>query len=286
MSAKTGKIKFYAGIVLLALLTFVLAGCANESRRLVSEGDRRYAAGDSYGAVRLYSQALKADPKNKIAREKHDRLKAQLEQQSQQAMGLLALLLSFLFVIWFFFRYLPGKSQVGTWLACRFGSVTGIFSWREAEELKPEMQKTVELLLQKRIYSYLKPISKILFEFMQLRDLFLARQMRCKCLDRIESEECDRLERLAGEIKSEKNAAEIRESAAKFRIKIAQQREKIRRFGEDFVQQRKALLAYLIDLRTRLDLEETFDGRSELNRLTRQIAGLKKTFVAAEKAWE
>lgn len=286
MSAITDKIKIIAGIVLLALLTFVLAGCANDSRRLVSEGDRRYAEGDSYGAIRLYSQALKADPNNRTAREKHDRLKAQLEQQSQQAMGLLALLLFFLAFIWFFFRYLPGKSRTGTWLACRFASVTGIFSWREAEELRPEVQKTVALLRQKRIYSYLKPVSKILFEFMQLRDLVLSGQKRCKNLDRIEKDELQRLERLAGEIKNAKAAADIRETSLKYREKIAQQRKKISSFAEDFVQQRKALAIYLINLRTRLDLEESFDGRSELYRLSRQIESLKKTFVTAEKAWD
>lgn len=286
MSAKTGKIKFFAGIVLLALLTFVLAGCADESRRLVSEGDRRYAAGDGYGAMKMYSQAVKADPNNRIAREKHDRLKAQLEQQSQQTLGFLALLLLFFSFIWFVFRYLPGKSLTGVWFACRFGNVTGIFSWREAEELRPEVQKTVALLLQKRIYSYLKPISKILFEFMQLRDLCISGQKRCQNLDRLEKEELQRLDRLAGEIKNAKAAAEIREAAVKYRAKIEQQREKIRIFGEDFVQQRKALSVYLINLRTRLDLEESFDGRSELNRLTRQIESLRKTFVAAEKAWE
>ena len=278
-------LRVVAMVALAAVLAIFLGGCEMSADSLIAHGDRYLAAGDQQKALRAYQEARKVDPNNQTARRKAQELQDSIDRENLEK---LQMLLTSLFawgalptvVLLWLSRHPGGKKMLH-----RFRMLTGLYSWHEAKEVKKDFQQTVDFLMRKGVHSYLEPLADILREFLLMRDAYVRSRQRLQQLDRILAEDVTRLDEISGSVKDQAFRSEIKNSAGSYRRRIEQQKAEIIEFKEKFVEEKQHLCGFLINLRTRLDLDESFDGRHEIERLTHKLAGIRKTFQSAESTW-
>lgn len=277
------RVVFIAAVA--AILAACLSGCETTADALIARGDRYLAAGEQQNALRAYQEARKIDPQNQTARRKAQELQDTIDCENLEKLQILLTSLFALgalpaFVLLWISRHPRGKE-----LLHRFRMLTGLYSWHEAKDVKEDFQQTVDFLVRKKVHSYLEPLADILREFLLMRDAYVRGRQRLQQLDRILAEDVTRLDEISGSVKDQAFRNEIRNSAVSYRRRIEQQKAGIIEFNEKFIEEKQQLCGFLINLRTRLDLDESFDGRQQIKRLTYKIAGIRKTFQSAESTW-
>lgn len=272
-------------VALAAVLAICLSGCEMSADSLITHGDRYLASGDQQKALQAYQQAIKVEPNNQEARRKAQELQDSIDRENLEK---LQTLLTSLFacgalpavlLLWVS-RHPRGKRMLH-----RFKMLTGLYSWHEAKEVKKDFQQTVDFLVRKGVHSYLEPLADILREFLLMRDTYVRSRERLLQLDRILAEDVTRLDEISGSVKDQAFRSEIKTSTGSYRRRIEQQKAEIIEFKENFIEEKQHLCGFLINLRTRLELDESFDGRHEIERLTHKIAAIRKTFQTAESNW-
>ncbi len=274
---------FFCALTTLALF---LAGCDTSPDGLVREGDRQLRQGDRNKALALYREALKQAPDHVEARDKAARLETTIQRERQQqfedAFVAFFIITSFPLSLLLIFKHTaPGRE-----LLYRIQLFTGLHNWQEAEDVRADFSATRDFLVRRGVKSYLSPLSNILREFFLMRDAYVYSQTRLQELDRILHEDLPRLREISQEAADSGFARETIGNAAAYARRIEQQKLSIEEFQMIFIEKKRQLVGFLIDLRTRLDLDDSFDGRHEIELLVQQIAAIRSTFLAAEKTWE
>ncbi len=272
-------------MILAVIAAICLSGCEMSADSLIAHGDRYLAAGDRQKALQAYQQARKVDPNNHTASLKTQELQDTIDRENREKVQVI---LTSLFVwgalpavtLFWFSRQPRGQKMLH-----RFRMLTGLYSWHDAKEVKKDFQQTVDFLVRKGVQSYLEPLAEILREFLLMRDAYVRSRQRLQQLDRILAEDVTRLDEISGSVKDQAFRSEIKNSAGSYRRRIEQQKFDLIEFKEKYVEEKQHLCGFLINLRTRLDLDESFDGRHEIERLTRKIASIRKTFQSAESTW-
>ena len=277
------RVVFMAALAVIAAIC--LSGCEMSADSLIAHGDRYLAAGEQQKALRAYQEARKVDPNNQTARRKFQELQDTIDRENLEKMQILLTSLFAWGVLPAVMLLWVSRHPRGKKLLHRFRMLTGLYSWHEAKDVKKDFQQTVDFLVRKGVHSYLEPLADILREFLLMRDAYVRSRQRLQQLDRILVEDVTRLDEISGSVKDQAFKSEIKNSTGSYRRRIEQQKADIIEFKEKFVEEKQHLCGFLINLRTRLDLDESFDGRQEIARLTHKIAGIRKTFQSAESTW-
>ncbi|MEW6713281.1 MAG: hypothetical protein AB1403_25900 [Candidatus Riflebacteria bacterium] len=267
-------------------LSVFLCGCDASADKLVAEGDRKLASGDRMAALEIYQKAVETDGKNKVARRKYNNLRDEIILELLEGAFHAGLVMAILLVFYLSIkRWIKGRKFLFV-PAAKLGLIKWLFDWTEAAEVQVEFEKACNCLISRGMNSYLRPLGRIFDEFMQMRDTYIDCCARQKRLENILQVELRSLEKLAKEAKEETLKTQTIKSAEKFRQRIVLINSKIDRFITDFFNQKRDLQIFLISLRTRIEIEESFDGRGEIESLVRRIESLKKTFKLVEDCFK